>query len=413
MQFRCLLLISLTAILSSAATLTVSPAFNADCTLGLGSATLAWSGAVGPVRILVGQPNGPALTGYTGASGSAATGLWVTDGMTFYLVDKIGTVEASATAHLSCGGTPRTIDRGLSGGSYFPLAVGNTWIYKYKSRFVTADYVVRSISDTQIIGGQTYYVLTQTPSYPSATPPSTDAILLALLRVDANGVVYQHTNGADQVYFDPSAAKPVGYAGPLGSFNDSLQISPTAFSLSTSTYARGIGLVSAQSILPGGSSGGFSDGFELIDVRVDGVHISVPAPKIGLSIENPDLDLTDQLVPNCAVPCYYAACGIGSPFDPSGVYRPCAQARIDASSSAPGYTVLLQLLDSTGTPVFESSSPIVTAESLTYIRVPLYTNTGGYNPPFNLFPAGAYKLVGSIVNGSITQATSSIMVNIR
>ncbi len=139
----------LAAVLCPGATLTVTPAFNADCTTGLGVATLAWSGATGPVQVLVGQPNGPALTAFTTPDGTATTGRWVNDGMTFYLVDKSGTVEASATAHLSCGGAPRTIDQGLAGGSYFPLAVGNTWVYKSNSRFITAAYSVRSITGSR------------------------------------------------------------------------------------------------------------------------------------------------------------------------------------------------------------------------------------------------------------------------
>jgi hypothetical protein len=395
----------LSSSIASAATFSVVPAFNSDCALGLGTATLTWSGATGLVEIRVGQPNGPALTAFTNPSGSAVTGRWVTDGMTFYLVDQAGTVEASVTAHLSCGGTPRTIDQGLSGGSYFPLAVGNTWIYKYNNRFVTGDYVVYSITDTEIIGGQTYYVL----SYIETAIPAT----LALLRVGANGIVYQNVKGVDQAYFDPSAAQRTGYSGPLGSFDDALQVAPPdLFVKTTSTYVRGIGLVNARSTSLTGSNGGFLDGLDLIDVRVDGIHLSVPAPNIGLSIENTDLDLTNQLVPNCAVPCYYPACGIGSPYDQPGVYRPCAQTRIETSSTA-GYTVLLQLLDPTGTVLFENSTPALTATTLDYIRLPLYTQTGSYNPPFTLLPPGDYKLVGSIVSNGTPQAQSSINVHIH
>ena len=299
----------LAAVLCPGTTLTVTPAFNADCTTGLGVATLAWSGATGPVQVLVGQPNGPALTAFTTPDGTATTGRWVNDGMTFYLVDKSGTVEASATAHLSCGGAPRTIDQGLAGGSYFPLAVGNTWVYKSNSRFITAAYSVRSITGTQTIGGQTYYVLAATSNSPATT--------IALLRTDSTGAIYQNTNGVDQVYFDPNAAgnQHITYSGPLGSFPAIQPPTPGGLAHTTLLYVRGIGLVNAVDRDLTGSNGGFLDGIDLIDVRVDGVHISVPAPKIGLSIESADLDLTNQVAPNCAVPCYYAACGIGSPYD--------------------------------------------------------------------------------------------------
>jgi hypothetical protein len=391
---------------SFGATLTVAPAFNADCTLGRAIATLTWSGASGPVQIQIGQPNGIPLNAFTDPAGIAITGPWVTEGMTFYLIDQAGTVEASATAHLTCGGTPRTIDRGLSGGSYFPLAVGNTWVYKYNSRFITGDYIVRTITDTRIIGGQTYYVLTQILPIPPVAP--------ALLRADSNGVVYQNTNGVDQVYFDPTSLQKTAYSGPLGSFTDAVQLAVQGFDYGSSIYVRGIGLVNSQSFLGGGSDGGFSSGIDLVDVRVDGVHISVPVPKIGLSIETTDLDLTNQLVPNCAIPCYYGACGIGSPYDRPGVYRPCAQARIDTSSATAGYTVLLQLLDAGGNVVFQNSLTAPIASTVDYVRVPLYTQPVlNPNYPFVLLPAGDYKLLGSIVNGGTTEATSSIAVHIR
>lgn len=397
-------LIFLAASLCPAATLTVTPAFNADCTTGLGIATLTWSGGNGPVQILVGQPNGPALTAFTTSDGTATTGLWVNDGMTFYLVDKSGTVEASATAHLSCGGTPRTIDQGLGGGSYFPLAVGNTWVYKANSRFITASYIVWTISGTQTIGGQTYYALGQA----SNSPPTT----IALLRAAKNGAIYQNANGVDQVYFDPNAAgnKNVGYSGPLGSFANAIQpASPLGLTTTLLTYVRGIGLVNSFSVDDTGSNGGFLNSLDLIDARVDGVHISVPAPKIDLSIENTNLDLTNQVAPNCAVPCYYPACGIGSSYDRPGMYRPCAQTRIDTSSTTAGYTVLLQLLDSTGTPVFQQTPQ----PGLNYIRLPLFTDGGGVSTPFTVLPPGDYKLVGSILNGTTPEATSSIAVHIK
>src|SRR5208283_485822 len=54
----------------------------------LGETTLSWDapGHVS-VELLVGSPTGPVLAA-GGPTGSAATGYWVTDGMTFYLVDE-------------------------------------------------------------------------------------------------------------------------------------------------------------------------------------------------------------------------------------------------------------------------------------------------------------------------------------
>jgi hypothetical protein len=145
----------------------------------------------------------------------------------------------------------------------------------------------------------------------------------------------------------------------------------------------------------------------LVDVRVDGIHLSLPAPKIALAVENTDLDLSDQLVPNCAVPCYYAACGIGSPYDIPGTYRPCAQVRIDTSAAVVGYSVQLQLLNANGTVVFQNTTPVSGSSGLAYIQLPLYA------APLVLFPAGDYKLAATIVDSSATLAESSINVHIH
>jgi hypothetical protein len=398
---RPLLLFSLAA---SGATLTITPTVISTCFSGLGMATLSWSGATGSPQIHVGQATGPAMTGVLGASGSADTGLWVTDGLAFYLVDQSGFVEASATAQVKCGSAPPSVDQGLASGSYFPLAAGNTWVYKNNDRSVTASYIVRAISGQQVVNGQVYYVLTQTAPGPAAT--------VALLRADSNGVIYQYASGGDQVYLDPKSAASSAYSGALGIFNDAI-IPPAQIMggliRTTSTYARGVGLVSSQSDMLTGSSGGFTQGLDLVDVQVDGFHLSVPAPKIALSIENTTLDLTNQLAPNCALPCYFAACGLGSPVDPPGTYRPCAQTRIGTTGAVAGYTVLLELLDSGGKTVFQSSMQPASTTNLNYIRLPLYTG----QTPFTLLPAGNYSLVGSMSLGGATLASSSIAVQIQ
>jgi hypothetical protein len=396
------------AILASGATLSVTvPPYLSDCPNGYATASLSWSGATGQVQIRVGSATGPAMTAFTNPTGTAQAGPWVTDGMQFFLVDQSGAVQASAAATFSCGGTPRTLDLGVTGGSYFPLAVGNTWVYRSDSRFTTADYTVWSITGTQVIGGQTYYVLAET--IPVPTPAYSGVI--ALLRAGANGVIYQNTSAGDQIYLDPNASgipRPV-YSGPLGTFTDAVEttVNSGGFELTRSIYVRGLGLANMQTQILTGSDGGFSDGYELVDVRVDGIHLSLPAPKIALAIENTDLDLNDQLVPNCAVPCYFAACRFVPGADPPGTYRPCAQVRIDTSAAVSGYSVLLQLLNANGTAVFQKTTPVAGSSGLAYVQLPLYT------APLVLFPAGDYKLAASIVGQNATLAESSIAVHIR
>jgi hypothetical protein len=401
MFIRPLLLLSFVV---SGASLTINPAVITTCVSGVGMATLTWSGAVGTPQIHVGQSTGPAMTGILGASGSADTGLWVSDAESFYLVDQSGLVEASVTAQVKCGSAAPVVDQGLAGGSYFPLAVGNTWVYKYNDRSVTASYVVHTITGQQLIGGQLYYVLTLTSPGPATT--------IAMLRADSSGVIYQYTNSGDQVYLDPKSAGPTSYSGALGVFNDAITPQSQILGgliLTTSTYARGIGLVSSQSVMETGSSGGFTDGLDLVDAQVNGFHLSLPVPKIAVSIENTTLDLSHQLVQNCMIPCYFAACGLGSPVDPPGTYRPCAQTRIETTGATAGYTVLLELLDSGGKAVFQRSTQPVLTTNLDYVRLPLYT---GQNP-FTLLPPGNYNLVGSMTLGGATLATSSIAVQIQ
>ena len=54
----------------------------------LGVTTLTWQATgVSQVQIRVGSPTGPAMTGIDKATGSAVTGPWVPNGMTFYLQD--------------------------------------------------------------------------------------------------------------------------------------------------------------------------------------------------------------------------------------------------------------------------------------------------------------------------------------
>ncbi|HTB16081.1 MAG TPA: hypothetical protein VK752_31140, partial [Bryobacteraceae bacterium] len=249
----------LSALLSSGATLTIS------CVDPLDIATLTWSGATVPVQIIVGSPTGTPMTGLLPASGTAVTGPWVSDNLKFYLEDQSGNVEASVTANLYCANLPPAVDQGLASGSYFPLAIGNTWVYKYNDRLVTASYVVRTIAQQTYQAGQIYYILTQT-SPPDPTP-------IAMLRADASGVVYQLTSTGEQVLLDPKSAAPAAYQGALGIFNDAL--TPPAqvaggLIQTTTTYARGIGLIASQSTMLTGSSGGFTESLDLVDVKVDG-----------------------------------------------------------------------------------------------------------------------------------------------
>src|SRR5215831_17502494 len=161
------LIVAAAAIGAYGATFTISPAINYECTDGQATASFTWSDAPGPVEIHVLRPDGPSMTGMLDTQGTATSGNWVKDGMQFFLVSS-GAVVAQVTAQVRCGATPRTVDQGLANGSFFPLKVGNTWIYRYNNRLITNDYVVRTITGTETHNGLTYYVVTNTyPGDPS------------------------------------------------------------------------------------------------------------------------------------------------------------------------------------------------------------------------------------------------------
>lgn len=66
-----------------------------------GTATISWNAPnASYIEIHVGSPNGPLLA-YGGNHGSAQTGPWVTDGMTFYLQDVTGGKPLSANNTLA------------------------------------------------------------------------------------------------------------------------------------------------------------------------------------------------------------------------------------------------------------------------------------------------------------------------
>jgi hypothetical protein len=405
---RRLVLVFWAACAVRAATLTISPPLIFDCQDGAAVAQISWSGASGPVAVRINAPDGAVVTGFGDPSGSVtAAGPWITDGMKFFLVNQAGVAEATAVAHISCGSTVRTIDVGLQGGSYFPLQVGNTWVYRVNSRIGTAYYVTRFISGTDTIGDKTYYVLSQ--SFPDVDTPT----VVAKLRGDNSGVIWTATPTGDQKYLGDGQA--ITYQGPLGTFNDAISIVDTSGGLtrSTSVFVRGIGLAHLDSALLTGSSGGFDQSYELVEARFEGVSLAVPAATISVSIETTDLDVTDQLVPNCALPCYFAACGLGGGQpDPAGTYRPCVQARVEATAD-PGAQIQLQLIDAGGSVLFTDSKPAdATGKAFRYVRLPVYISSTTSNA-FQILGGGQYRVAGRVLAGGAEVASSNINVRVR
>ena len=385
------------------ATLTISPTTIYDCIDGNAAATLTWSGATGPVDLRVLKATGPSMTGLTGPSGTAMTGQWVSDGLQFFLVDQSGIVEAMVTAKVRCGGSASTIETGLAGGSYVPLQVGNTWVYRVNNRQITNDYLVRSITGTQIVNGQTYYVLKQTYPGPEA--------VVTMLRGDDAGVIYQLNGSTESVYLDASSIPGrAPFTGLIGTFPDSLSLTTSAgITLSTTTFVRGVGLASMQTNLLSGSSGGFTNGLDLVEARLDGVVLALPASRLTLAIDNPELDLTNQKAPNCAVPCYFVACGIAG-ADPAGAYRPCVETRVETSYGQ-AHSVQLQLFNPSGGLVYNTTADVDASGGLEYFRLPLYTSAA-QSASFTLLPPGVYKLAARMLVAGVEIGVDSLTIRI-
>ena len=72
-----------------------------DCRQPVSVITWSFPGA-GEVQIHVNAANGPALTGWGAERGSSATGPWVASGMTFFAVNRGGTVLGKVTPRFAC-----------------------------------------------------------------------------------------------------------------------------------------------------------------------------------------------------------------------------------------------------------------------------------------------------------------------
>ncbi len=408
-------LLCLAASFAGAASLSISPGTIVDCSYGRGQATLLWSHTA-PVRILVGDRNGTALTGFMPPpSGSATTGPWVSDGMVFVLVDEAGNELARATAKVSCGGSASAVDAALRAGGYFPLAVGNQWVFRRNDRLATSTYESWQITGTELIGEHTYFVVS-----PNGMR----------FRSDGNERIYviQFPGAAEQLWLDPTSTPDPSallkirnrsaFSGPIGVFSDALTYETFMGGLifERGTLVRGIGLVSSTASMMSGSSGGFDYSRDLVYARIDGkLRFEVASPSLQLSAESRLLDVSGKAVTNCAVPCYFAACGLVGFTDPPGTYKPCFQARIGTeglSGDDDGAVADLDLIDGAGHSVYHTTLPI-TASDAASLQAVLFQQVPLYSTPNNPLPPGAYQLVARVKAPSgeeIASATLAIQV---
>ncbi len=369
----------LTAPVFAQPTLTLSPDVITTCAFpGFGRTRIFWNvPGADSVQLRAGGFDGT-IMGVEPPQGSTGTGDWVQDGMVFALTTADGQQLASATARVLCQPASGQVPAALAAGSYFPLDIGDEWIYSVNSRTGTALYQTRRVERAEVINGTLYFVIsfrTGPPNFLNATA----TVAEILYRTDAQGRVYfLNSSNTEQLLFDPAGNTPGALykvltkgqptQTPVGAFADALTYD--WFNLLTDekgTYARGVGFISSASGMLSGSSGGFLDSYTLVYARIAGSMVfSAPAPGLELSAESRDLDVSGGHVSNCAVPCYFVACGLVPGADPPGTYKPCFQARVRLQESPASFTsadtqtrtVLLDLLDSGNRVVSSATDPV-------------------------------------------------------
>jgi hypothetical protein len=303
----------------------------------------------------------------------------------------------------------------LATGTYFPLDVGDRWVYREDIRVATATYQTWRVDRIETVNGNVYSVIAIEGPYGYYGE--------SWFRADGSGRVYLSTGAGDVLFMDPTTVTPNSGEVQL----ESLVGAPTTTALGTfpdtvpyvnyvdeldiekGILARGIGLLSSTTTMITGSSGGPILIRTLVEAHVAG-GIDFPAPQasIELGMESLNLDVSGGNVTNCAVPCYFAACSLAPGADPAGTYKPCAQARVALKNWPAGgsRSVTLQLLAPGGSTAFTStlamdSSP---TDSVTFLQVPLYS------APNQPFAPGTYQLQASTADGA---AQSSLTVKVK
>jgi hypothetical protein len=372
---------------------------------GLGSGIVSWNASgPGPVLIRIGSAGGSALTGASPSQGTALTGEWVADGMVFVLVDGALQELARTTARVKCNAATEALPSALASGSYFPLQVGNEWIYGFNTRGSTYSYVTRRISRAELTGDTVWFVLEESLS-------GSAQIAESRFRSGDAGRIYQLTAQGDRLWLDPSpnpdpsalltnTGRDFTSQTPAGVFRNgfSYRVINGGLDLETGTFARGIGLVMNSHDMLSGSSGGFTSGLTLLYAKIDGHIVFTPASNsLELAAEANTFDVSNQATPNCAIPCYFTACGIAG-ADPAGTYKPCFRATVRMGQPGPdAQSVDLDLLDGSNNSLFHATL-VGTAEPESIVAKQVLL----YSKPNQPFPAGSYRLRAQTPDGRMS-----------
>ena len=301
----------------------------------------------------------------------------------------------------------------LATGTYFPLDAGDRWVFRIDTRLVTASYQTWRVDRTEDRGGKTWSGI--------AIEESGTVLAESFFRADEQCRIYYLTGTGELLFLDPAALPGPGpvleVTGRSGSFSTAFGTFPDALSyrnpvdpmlLENGTLVRGIGVVASRQDLLAGSSGGFYQSRTLVEASLaGGLQFSWNAPSLQLGLVSLALNVSGKLVTNCAVPCYFVACGFVPGADPPGTYKPCARARVQLSNWPPGASrsVRLQLIAADGTSAFDQTVTLDAApnESVGFVQLPLYS------APNQPLPAGAYQLLAG-TGGGVAQSALSLQI---
>jgi hypothetical protein len=257
---------------------------------------------------------------------------------------------------------------------WLPLHTGNYWVYRTDSRFATAQHLTIRVLGPYEFDQKVYCQI----EHPSQN---------YLLRVDAQGRIFRRSfsSPTDDLLLDPANLTPTAITSPLG-FTAPAISNETSLTLlrESSTYAKAIGLVASRTTLLGGSNGGFASGQVLIEAQIDGkLYRETSTPSLTLDL-SPDFR-------NCAVPCYYAACGLGSPVDQPNTFKPCLEARLQATQLPTGSSLALSISSTEGILRHQQQIPLNQPNPVLYRSLPFYDQSS-VGQPVRLFPAGSYLI---------------------
>jgi len=329
----------------------------------------------------------------------------------------LAAVLCFAAPVLSAQSSPQ-VSAALAAGSYFPLDVGNQWVFRIDDRLGTAlRYDTWRVDRTQDVNGKVYAVIGL----------YSDGRLYgeSFFRADDQGKVYLLSGDGENLFLDERAA-PAQTQGVLriisrggaahsevGDFADTLTYSNqvAGLILEIGTFGRGVGLLTSTQSLQTGSSGGLTDKRTLVEAMVGGsaIRFSAPTGAIRLSIDDLSPDLTNKKAANCALPCYFAACGLGGGQpDPPGTYKPCARARVGLENwpANASRAVQIRLISPRGAVLFDKSFTVAgnAGDASISTQIPLFVSADqAYSP-------GTYRLSAATDDGTMQ---SSVAVQIR